>query len=93
MLINQILQIQANPKPLFDAEIISAIQKRKKETDYIEDTCLQPDKENFKTAKISLQKMLDRRKGSYIEETPVRLNIRKTQLFSKSSTLNQLPIK
>lgn len=73
---------------MFDAEIISAIQKRKKETDYIEDTCLQPDKENFKTAKISLQKMLDRRKGSYIEEKPVRLNIRKTQLFSKSATLN-----
>ena len=53
--------VEANSKPWFYTEIISAIHKRDKLHSMYKKSSLETDKDNFKTAKIYLQKMLHKK--------------------------------
>ena len=60
--------MRANSKPWFVNEIVSAIQRRDKLCKKFKHSGLETDKDNFKVAKMHLQKMILKKKKSYVEE-------------------------
>ena len=60
--------MKANSKPWFDNQIVSAIQRRDKLYKKFKHSGLETDKDNFKVAKMHLQKMILKKKKSYFEE-------------------------
>ena len=60
--------MKANSKPWFDNQIVSAIQRRYKLYKKFKYSDVKTDKDNFKVAKIILQKMILKKKKSYFEE-------------------------
>ena len=60
--------MKANSKPWFDNQIVSAIQTRDKLYKKFKHSGLETDKDNFKIAKMHLQKMILKKKKSYFEE-------------------------
>ena len=69
--------VEANLKPWFYTEIISAIHKRDKLHSMYKKSSLETDKDNFKTAKIYLQKMLHK-KTSFLDKKFIQ-NSKKTK--------------
>ena len=63
--------MKANSEPLFDDQIVSAI--RDKLYKKFKHSCLETDKDNFKVAKVHLQKIILKKKKSYFEEELVRI--------------------
>ena len=62
------IRVKANSKPWFDNQIVSAIQRRDKLYKKFKHSGLETDKDNFKVAKMHLQKMILKKKKSYFEE-------------------------
>ena len=60
--------VKANSKPWFDNHIVSAIQRHDKLYKKFKHSGLETDKDNFKVAKMHLQKMILKKKKSYFEE-------------------------
>ena len=60
--------MKANTKPWFDNQIESAIQRRDKLYKKFKHSGLETDKDNFKVARMHLQKMILKKKKSYLEE-------------------------
>ena len=60
--------LKVNSKPRFDNQIVSAIQRRDKLYKKFKHSGLETDKDNFKVAKMHLQKMILKKKKSYFEE-------------------------
>ena len=60
--------VKANSKPWFDNEIVSAIQRQDKVFKKFKHSGLETGKNNFKVAKIHLQKMILKKMKSYFEE-------------------------
>ena len=60
--------MKANSKPWFDNQIVSAIQRQDKLYKKLKHSGLETDKDNFKVAKMHLQKMILKKKKSYVEE-------------------------
>ena len=62
--------MKADSKPWFDNQIVSAIQKRDKLYKKFKHPGLETDEDNFKVAKMHLQKMILKKKKSYFQEEP-----------------------
>ena len=62
------IRAKANSKPWFDIKIVSAIQRRNKLYKKFKHSGLETGKDNFKVAKMHLQKMILKKKKSYFEE-------------------------
>ena len=62
------IRVKANSKSWFDNQIVSAIQRRDKLYKKFKHSSLETDKDNFKVAKMDLQKMILKKKKSYFEE-------------------------
>ena len=62
------IRVKANSKPWFDNQIVSAIQRRDKLYKKFKHSGLETDKDNFKVAKMHLQKMILKKKKSYFEK-------------------------
>ena len=62
------IRVKPNSKPWFDNQIVSAIQRRDKLYKKFKHSGLETDKDNFKVAKMHLQKMILKKKKSYFEE-------------------------
>ena len=62
------ISVKANSKPQFDNQIVSAIQRWDKLYEKFEHSSLETDEDNFKVAKMHLQKMILKKKKSYFEE-------------------------
>ena len=60
--------MKANSKPWFDSEVVSAIQRQDKLYKKFKHSGLKTDKDNFKVAKMLLQKMILEKKKSHLEE-------------------------
>ena len=60
--------MKANLKPWFDNEIVPAIQRQDKLYKMFKHYDLEIDKDDFKVAKMHLQKMILRKKKSYFEK-------------------------
>ena len=60
--------VKSNSKPWFDNQIMPAIQRRDKLYKKFKHSGLETDKDNFKVAKMHLQKMILKKKKSYFEE-------------------------
>ena len=60
--------MKANLKPWFDNEIVSAIRRQDKLYKMFKHSDLEIDKDDFKVAKMHLQKMILKKKKSYFEE-------------------------
>ena len=62
------IRVKANSEPWFDNQIVSAIQRRDKLYKKFKHSGLETDKDNFRVAKMHLQKMILKKKKSYVEE-------------------------
>ena len=62
------IRVKTNSKPWFDNQIVSAIQRRDKLFKKFKHAGLESDKDNFKVAKMHLQKMILKKNISYLEE-------------------------
>ena len=62
------IRVKANSEPWLDNQIVSAIQRRDKLYKMFKQSGLETDKNNFKVAKIHLQKIMLKKKKSYFEE-------------------------
>ena len=62
------IRVKPNSKPWFDNQIVSAIQRRDKLYKKFKHSGLETDKDNFKVAKMHLQKMILKKKKCYFEE-------------------------
>ena len=62
------VRVKANSKPSFDDEITLAIQRRDKLYKNFKHSGLETDKDDFKVAKMHLQKMMLKKKKCYFEE-------------------------
>ena len=60
--------MKVNSKPWFDNQIVPAIQRQDKLYEKFKHSSLETDKDNFKVAKMHLQKMILKKKKSYFEE-------------------------
>ena len=60
--------VKANSKPWFDNHIVSAMQRQDKLYKKFKHSGLETDKDNFKVAKMHLQKIILKKKKSYFEE-------------------------
>ena len=60
--------MKANLKPWSDNEIVSAIRRQDKLYKMFKHSDLEIDKDDFKVAKMHLQKMILKKKKSYFEE-------------------------
>ena len=60
--------MKANTKPWFDNQTESAIQRRDKLYKKFQHSGIETDKDNFKVARMHLQKMILKKKKSYLEE-------------------------
>ena len=61
-------RVKANSKPWFDSNVVSAIQRRDKLYKMFKHSGPETDKDNFKVAKVHLQKMILKKKKSFFEE-------------------------
>ena len=64
------IRVKANSKPWFDNQIVPAIQRMDKLGKKFKHSGLETDKENFKVAKMHLQKMILKKKKFYFQEEP-----------------------
>ena len=62
------IRVKPNSKPWFDNQIVSAIQRRDKLYKKFKHSGLETDKDNFKVAKMHLQKLILKKKKSCFEE-------------------------
>ena len=62
------IRVKANSEPRFDNQIISVIQRRDKLFKKFKHSNLETNKDNFKVAKMHLEKMILKNKKSYFEE-------------------------
>ena len=62
------IRVEANSKPWFDNQTVSAIKRRDKPYKTFKPSGLETDRDNFKVAKMHLQKMVLKKKKSYFEE-------------------------
>ena len=62
------IRVKVKSKPWFDNEVVSAIQRRDKLYKKFKHSGLETDKDNFKVAKMHLQKMILKKKKSYFEQ-------------------------
>ena len=62
------IRVKANSKPWFDNQIVSAIQRRDKLYKKFKHSGLETDKDNFKVAKMHLQRLILKKKKSHFEE-------------------------
>ena len=62
------IRVKSNSKPWFDNQIVSAIQRRNKLYKKFKNSGLETDEDNFKVAKMHLQKMIVKKKKPYFEE-------------------------
>ena len=62
------IRVKANSKPWFDNQIAPAIQRRDKLYKKFKHSGLETDKDNFKVAKMHLQKLILKKKKSSFEE-------------------------
>ena len=62
------IRVKANSKPSFDNQIVSAIYRRDKLCKKFEHSGLETDKDDFKVAKMHLQKLIPKKKKYYFEE-------------------------
>ena len=62
------IRVKANSKPSFDNQIVSAIHRRDKLCKKFEHSGLETDKDDFKVAKMHLQKLIPKKKKYYFEE-------------------------
>ena len=62
------IRVKANSKPWFGNQIMSAIQRRDKLYKKFRHSGLEADKDNFKVAKMHLQKRILKKKKSYSKE-------------------------
>ena len=60
------IRVKSNSKPWFDNKIVSAIQRSDKLYKKFKHSCLETDENNFKVAKMYLQKMILKKKKSYL---------------------------
>ena len=81
------IRMKADSKPWFDNQIASAIQRRDKLHKNFKHSSLKTDKDNFKVAKMHLQKMIPKNKKSYFEE---KLGKNRNKLKELWKTLNSL---
>ena len=81
------IRMKADSKPWFDNQIASAIQRRDKLHKKFKHSSLKTDKDNFKVAKMHLQKMIPKNKKSYFEE---KLGKNRNKLKELWKTLNSL---
>ena len=63
------IRVKTNSKPWFDNQIVPAIQRRDKLYKKFKHSGLGTDTDNFKVAKMHLQKMILKKKKSYFERT------------------------
>ena len=63
------IRVKASSKPWFDNQIVPAIQRRDKLYKKFKHSGLGTDTDNFKVAKMHLQKMILKKKKSYFERT------------------------
>ena len=73
--------MKANSKPWFDNQIVSAIQRLDKLYKKFKHSGLETDKDNFKVAKMHLQKMILKKKKSYFEEELGENSIKPKELW------------
>ena len=62
------IRVKANSKPSFDNQIVSAIHRRDKLCKKFEHSGLETDKDDFKVAKMHLQKLIPKKKKYYFKE-------------------------
>ena len=62
------IRVKANSKPWFDNQTVSTIKRWDKPYKILKPSGLETDKDNFKVAKMHLQKMVLKKKKSYFEE-------------------------
>ena len=72
--------MKATSKPWFDKQIVSAIQRQDKFYKKFKHSSLEPDKDNFKVAKMHLQKMILKKSKSYFEEELGKCSIKPKEL-------------
>ena len=79
----KMIRVKANSKPWFDNQIMSAIQRWDRLYGKFKHSGFETDKDNFKVAKMQLQKMILKKKKSYSEEELAQ-NGRKPKEFWKT---------
>ena len=62
------IRVKANSKPWFDNQIVSPTQRQNKLCKKFKHSGLETDKDNFKVAKMHLQKIILKKKKFYFEE-------------------------
>ena len=80
---SKIIKVKANPKPWFDNQIVSAIQRWDKIYKKFKHSGLESEKNNFEVAKMQFHKMILMKKKSYFEEKLVQ-NRNKPKEFWKT---------
>ena len=82
------IRVKANSKPWFDNQIVSAIQRRDKLYKKFKHSGLETDKDNFKVAKMHLQKMILKKKKSHFEEELVKNRNKPKELWKTLKSLD-----
>ena len=67
------IRVKANSKPWFDNQIVSAIQRRDKLYKKFKHSGLETGKDNFKVAKMHLQKMILKKTNLTLKKNYVRI--------------------
>ena len=80
--------MKANLKSWFDNQIVSAIQRRDKLYTKFKHSGLETDKDNFKIAKMHLQKMILKEKKSYFEEELDKIRDKPKELWKTLKSLS-----
>ena len=73
--------MKANSKPWFDKHIMSAIQKWDKLYNKFRHYDLETNKDNFKVAKMHLQKMILKKRKSYFKEKLAKSSSKPKELW------------
>ena len=82
------IRVKANSKPWFDNQIVSAIQRPDKLYTKFKHSGLETDKDNFKIAKMHLQKMILKEKKSYFEEELDKIRDKPKELWKTLKSLS-----
>ena len=68
IVLSKMIRVKANSKPWFDNQIVSPTQRQNKLCKKFKHSGLETDKDNFKVAKMHLQKIILKKKKFYFEE-------------------------
>ena len=79
--------MKENSKPWFDNQFTSAIQTQDKLFQKLQHSRLETDKDNFKVAKIYLEKLILRKKKSYFDEELANNRNKRKQLWKTFKSL------